>query len=136
MEIIYRQDGGSVMEYAYDCENEEDIDDKTPVVPCRHNTRSCVIGKISKDYYDNIDIPDLGREGIKVRVYKPGEEMVFDNELITTDDYSYPDRSLCVSSCFTDDIISDYYTETDGYRLVAVDMIWCRENHLLNTLPQ
>ena len=122
MEIISEQKGGS--DTFYVCEDiNEDV-----VFPCKENNRSYVFGKIDRGIYNNIKdkITGLRKDGIKVTIFKPGDEIKYDNDLLRTNDYSYPDgRNVGVSSLFADDVIVN--CDPNNYYLFAFGMIWCRE---------
>ena len=133
MNIIYEQNGGSEHYYEYDCYNREDITENTPAVPVVHNTRSFLLWVISEDQYNKLKNADWDN-GLMIKLYTPGDEIDFKTELITTDDYNYPDKTVCNSSCFTDDIIEEYRPDINTYRMVGIDMIWCRENLLTVTV--
>ena len=129
MEIISEQQGGSDTFYVYD-EEDENI-----VLPCKENTRSYVFGKINRDIYDNIKgkITGFRRDGIKVTLFKPGDEITYDNDLLMTNDYSYPDgTNVGVSSLFTEDVIVN--CDPNSYYLFAFGMIWCREYDIIQML--
>ncbi|GAH44542.1 unnamed protein product, partial [marine sediment metagenome] len=55
-------------------------------------------------------------------------------ELLTTKDYSYPDKTLCCSDLFTEDVISDHVFDKEKYHFFGVSMIRCRESALSNKL--
>ena len=97
--------------------------------------RSYVSMPITKSQYHNIlKLKDRGYyKQLIVEVFKPGDNIHIERELLTTDDYTYPDGTIvCYSVEFTEDIIPVAY---NGYYLVAVDLIWCRRNVLFETLP-
>lgn len=145
MEIIYKQNGGSEIQYAYDCENEDEIRENTPVVPVSNRTRSFVLGYVDPVMYEIIkeNIDKLkqgdgthGSGGLVVRVFKPNQSIAFNNELITIDDYRYPNRTECFSSLFVDDIIENNKLDTNRYRIAATDLIWCRSDVLFDRLNE
>ena len=127
MNIIYEQNGGSERYYVSE-DNEEHNEEN--VIPVLHNTRSFFVWVVSEDQYTKLRNIEKYDSGIKVELFEPGTEINFKNELITTDDYNYPDKTLCNSSCFTDDIIEEYVPDINTYRVVGIDLIWCRENLL------
>lgn len=129
MEIISEQKGGS--DTFYVCEE----DNENIVFPCKENTRSYVFGKINKNTYDNIKgkIIEFRKDGIKVTLFKPGDEITYDNDLLITNDYSYPDgRNVGVSSLFAEDVIVN--CDPNNYYLFAFGMIWCREYDIIQML--
>jgi hypothetical protein len=145
MEFQIEQNGGAEIYYEYDCVSEDDIKDDTPVVKVYQNRRSFVVGTLSEEQYDliasKIDLLKNGdgsprSGGLHVKVFTPGEEIKFPRELITTDDYKYPGKMVCNSSSFTDDMIDQYTQNLNTYRVVGVDMIWCRENVLSRRLRE
>lgn len=139
------QNGGTEEYYEYDCAPDE-IKDDTPSVDVRHNTRSCIVQSITEEQYIRIkdkinwfwngDRSTSRSGGLVVKVYAPGEEIVFPRELITTDDHQHPGRVVCYSTMFTDDVLEEYPLDTNSYRMVGIDMIWCRENELMDQLSK
>ena len=127
MNIIYEQNGGSDRYYV-----EDDSNSEKNLIPVIHNTRSFFIGIIDQEKYNKIseNISNLRKNGLKVQLYQPEEHLEFKRELITTDDYNYQNKFVCCSSCFTDDIIEEYSPNIKTYRIVAIDLIWCRESML------
>lgn len=129
MEIISEQKGGSDTFYVCE-EDNEDV-----VFPCKENTRSYVFVKINQDIYERIKYKnnDLRKDGIRVTLFKPGDEIIYNNDLLRTNDYSYPDgRNVGVSSLFADDVIID--CDPNNYYLFAFGMIWCREYDMIQML--
>ncbi len=144
MSDAFMQNGGSEDSYEYDCDSEDEIKDDTPIIGVRRNTRSFVVRTITEYQYnkvkDNInwlwngDRSTSRSGGLVVNVYGPGEEIVFPRELITTNDYQHPGRTICHSTTFTDDVLEEYPLDVNSYRMVGIDMIWCRENELMDQL--
>ena len=137
--VIMEQKGGSDSYYIYDNVDDDDITEEElmtkPVVPCIETTREYILATISNSIYDKLKdmIDDFRNSDIKVKVYQPGEDITFDRELLTTKDYSYPDKTLCCSVLFTDDVISGVDDKTKYY-FFGMDMIRCRENVLSEQL--
>lgn len=147
MVVISEQNGGAERFYEFETDSDEDYseDNETKnIVEVYQRRRSYVLAVIDKDQYNRLKEKIVWfrqgegktvRDGaIKLQVYHPGEELSFDRELLTTDDYSYPEKTVCYSTVFTTDVIEDNHIPLDTYRFFAVDMIWCRENTLKERL--
>ena len=156
MNIIIEQNGGANTFYDYESntesnsgsngdDNEGDTESMNTedVVEIYQKRRSYILGTITEDQY-NLLLPmvhDLWhgdgspRSGaIRVRLYKPGEALVYPRELLTTDDYNYSAGLMCYSTEFTCDVVDENLIPVDTYRMFAVDMIWCREDTLWERL--
>jgi len=130
MNIITEQNGGAG----------KYLDDSIVVLEKR---RSYILAEITKDVYDIFKnnknqlrngITNVDRSGgISLQVFQPDEELKFDYELLTMEDYEYSDHTVGYSTFFTTDI-TEKYSNTEKYRVLAIDMIWCRENTLLERL--
>jgi len=130
MNIITEQNGGA----------DRYLDDSDVVLEKR---RSYILGEINQKNYEilksnkkELRYGETGVHrsgGIALEVFQPGEELVFEHELLTMEDYEYPDKTVGYSTFYTTNIIEEY-PSTTGYRVLAIDLIWCRENTLLERL--
>ena len=151
-DIIAEQNGGSERFYAYDEEESFDEDtltaedfSKKKVVECHMKNRSYVLADINEEIYNKIlskieflrygdkNNTNTLEGGLKVSVYKPGEQIDFERELLVTEDYLYPKLTECYSTIYTCDILEENGSDAacdDTYRLFGIDMIWCRKDTL------
>ena len=144
-DIAASQNGGT--ETYYEFENEKLADDRN-VTEVYQKRRSYILATITEDSYNKIKVKitwlrygdeegiNVRSGGLKVKVFQLGESIDFDRELVTIDDYKYPDKTICYSSVFTDDIISENLISENTYRLMGIDMIWCRQDTLFNRLSK
>jgi len=133
MKVITEQNGGH--DYYT---NEEGID-------YLEKRRSYILAEISPNLYDIFNknkrslehgIKDVNRSGgILLKVFKPGEKLEFDHELLTMEDHEFTSQIICYSTFFTSDII-ETHQNVNEFRVLAIDMIWCRENVLFDRLNQ
>ncbi len=144
--LVSYQNGGAKTYYEFETDSDEYDMSTQNFIEVYQKRRSYILAVITKDLYDKISpmikwfrdgTDKTVRDGaLMVQVYQSNETISFDRELITTDDYNYSDRTLCYSTLFTDGVISDYPIPTDTYRLMAIDMIWCRQDTLFQRLSQ
>ena len=143
-EIVSEQNGGSDTFYISD-DDDNNNDNNEQDHECIQKRRSYVLGVINENMYnilsDNINLLCNGTGGIrsgciKLKVYKPGESIEFDNELLTTEDHRYPDKTICYSVEFTPDVIESNTLDINTYRVFGIDMIWCRKNILTERIGQ
>ncbi len=143
MNIISEQNGGAT-EFGPESFDPSDTDQADfDLKFIYQKRRSYLVGVITEEVYQVL-LPHLNslRKGtgettrsgaLMVRLYKPGEPIVFDQELLTTEDYHYPNIIKAYSVEYTEDIF-DPTENIDSYRIVAIDMIWCREDTLFERL--
>lgn len=131
MKVIFEQNGGH---------NYFEVSDEIIGLEKR---RSYILAEIDSKAYDifygNKELLYLGTQGIDrsggilLEVFKPGENLAFDYELLNMEDHEFPKRTIGYSTFYTSDIIENY-KNTEKYRIMAIDMIWCRENVLSERL--
>lgn len=107
--------------------------------------RSYLLAEINQEIYnklnENIDYLRYGTNeivrsgGLLVKVFKPDEKLEFDHELLTIEEYEFPKQTICYSTFFTSDVIENHST-SNNYRVMAIDMIWCRADTLLERILQ
>ena len=148
IKVIDQQNGGANEFWPEDLDPNDPDQSDHDLEYIYQKRRSYVLGTISKAVYDVL-VPKLDqlRNGSKVngssgntrsgallvKVFEPGEPIVFERTLLTTEDYYYPKINKAYSVEFSDDIISKC-TDLTTYRIMAVDMIWCREDTLTERL--
>ena len=142
------QNGGADTFYESESVSDENSENGTvdETVEIYQKRRSYILITINKDLYDLIlknieklrhgDRTSTRSGALEVRVFKPGDRIVIDRVLLTTDDYKYPDKIMCYSSVFTPDVILENPLDIDTYRLFGFDLIWCREDTLFERLQQ
>lgn len=136
MKVITEQNGG--YDHYTVFQNGEEFD-------YLEKRRSYILGEISPNLYDVFNnnkkllqwgTKDVDRSGgILLKVFKPGEALEFDHELLTMEDHEFTSQTICYSTFFTTDII-ETYQDINNFRVLAIDMIWCRENVLFERLNQ
>ncbi len=125
------------------------------IISMYQKCRSYVLLSITQEQYINItkkiyelrmgtDCNDPRTGGLKIALFKPGEDIVIDDDLLITHDYKYTSQTICYSDYFTQDVIDTYNYQSSyngdksilTYRLFGIDMIWCRENTLFERLEE
>lgn len=132
MNIIAKQNGGYT-----NCVSKED-----PNIIYLERRRSYIISIIDHELYvllkNNVGKLKFGDGDIRsgsiiLRVFEPNDFSDFNDEILTMHDFEFPTQIICHSTLFTSDLIKDYPL-IGNYRMMAIDLIWCRENVLFERL--
>lgn len=123
LNFLFTQAGGKDIEYELD---------KDIIV----RSREFFISSIDEDTYiylltkiDELKHGDRSNTrsgGIVVKLYRPGEKIIFPNELIRYEEYEQD--GIIIHNCVrrVSDVISKLNLK-DKYILICLDMIWCRD---------
>lgn len=142
MQVIDQQNGGSDAFWPEELDPTDSDASDPELKYIYQKRRSYILATITSRLYHAL-IPQLNklrngkgdtRSGaLSVKVFQPGETIEFERTLLTTEDYCYPTITKSYSIEYSDDVI-EKSTDLSTYRLMAVDLIWCREDTLFQRL--